>query len=83
MKDAIGKDADINVFLKLIGCSVDDFPDDQVIWLDTDKIAAVCEPIPGKLGGNCFTIILTDREDSKLYIKNEYYDTVLETWKNN
>ena len=67
------------IFAKSFGADIDNLPEEQEIYLDTQYIVEIDSPLPENLGAGAFTVKLAIAGDKNpcVYIKNECFEELV------
>ena len=78
LKEAMD-DSMFGIFAKSFGANIDDLPEEQEIYLDTQYIVEIDSPLPENLGAGAFTVKLAIAGDKNpcVYIKNECFEELV------
>ena len=70
-------------FAEEMGVDLSKVPEKQTIYIDTDKIAIIDEPLSEELGGGAFMVHMAygGEKEVKVNIANECFDELLKAWK--
>lgn len=73
LKSSLGGD-----LLKMLDVDASKLPDESEIWINTDYITVIHEPL--ECGEGAFTVEISGR-DSTLAVKNIDYEKLVEAWQ--
>ena len=78
LKEAMD-DSMFGIFAKSFGADIDNLPEEQEIYLDTQYIVEIDSPLPENLGSGAFTVKLAIAGDKNpcVYIKNECFEELV------
>ena len=78
LKEAMD-DSMFGIFAKSFGADIDNLPEEQEIYLDTQYIVEIDSPLPENLGAGAFTVKLAIAGDKNpcVYIKNECFEELV------
>ena len=69
----------IGIFAKSFGADIDNLPEEQEIYLDTQYIVEIDSPLPEEFGDGAFTVKLAIAGDKNpcVYVKNEFFEELV------
>ena len=69
----------IGIFAKSFGADIDNLPEEQEIYLDTQYIVEIDSPLPEEFGDGAFTVKLAIAGDKNpcVYVKNEFFEELI------
>ena len=78
LKEAMD-DSMFGIFAKSFGADIDNLPEEQEIYLDTQYIVEIDSPLSEEFGDGAFTVKLAIAGDKNpcVYVKNEYFDELV------
>ena len=78
LKEAMD-DSMFGIFAKSFGADIDNLPEEQEIYLDTQYIVEIDSPLPENLGAGAFTVKLAIAGDKNpcVYVKNEFFEELV------
>ena len=78
LKEALD-DSMFGIFAKSFGADIDNLPEEQEIYLDTQYIVEIDSPLPEEFSSGAFAVKLAIAGDKNpcVYVKNECFDELV------